>query len=63
MSFSKHGSETVGRWPEQKPTKPLKGFAYLRVSLPPLLFAHFIGGFVEGFDDMETIQTGSALGQ
>ena len=63
MSFSKLGSETVGIWPEQKPTNPLKGFVYLLVSLTLLLFAHFIDGFVEGFDDMETIQTGSALGQ
>ena len=47
---------------QQHPAQPLEQLAVLAAGLPPLLLAHLVDGFVEGLDDVESVQDELGVG-
>src|SRR5210317_91589 len=46
----------------QQPSKTFKSFAFIARSFSPLFLAYFINGFIELFNDMESIKDQSDIG-
>ncbi len=55
-------ARALGGVMQQHPAQPLEQLAVLAAGLPPLFLAHLVDGFVEGLDDVESVQDELGVG-